>query len=370
MVALQLSNDADVAEAGNSEASREEEEEEAPPKPKGPRNAAWKAMLEKDAQQAKKKKRSQLVEEEADEEEEEEVAGLEDFGFVVKKKKTDEDDEEGDPGEFDEEDLKHVVDDVSDDEGDETAGDMARKAMEQKEEKERHKELLRRMRDGYDGRRGGIAVGGAGARGMHRFDQLVAADNREDAKRLGLLNDDELDSDAEDGEKPDADEEEDEAALIDKMLKDRFLHRSSVEEENFSDDEDAEENVETTEATGPSNAEEQEEQEQERLAKRFAKRARMQRLIEAHGHEEEFSQSKLIDEDTNLKLELQRMKVSKEQSRWLQNSLVLAFSLTSNHFLSSRMAWPANEVIRPRTVYWPRPWIRRPTRNKRRQVEP
>ena len=78
---------------------------------------------------------------------------------------------------------------------------------------------------------------------MHRFEQLVAADNRDDAKRLGLLNDDELDSEDEGNEgegkeDPRGDNEEDEAALLDKMLKDRFLYRSSVDlEENFSEDE-------------------------------------------------------------------------------------------------------------------------------------
>ena len=210
-----------------------------------PRNAGWQAMLRKEAEKAKKLKKrkgaNSLVEAEA--EEEEEVAGLEDFGFKIHKKKEDDDDEEGiDDEKLDEEDLKHVVDDVSDNEGDEEAGEAARKRMEHKEEKERHKEILRRMREGYDGRRGGIAGGGLGARGMHRFDQLVAADNREDAKRLGLLNDDELDSDDEGGktdkDKKD-DEEEDEAALLDKMLKDRFLHRSSIDlEETFSSDEE------------------------------------------------------------------------------------------------------------------------------------
>jgi hypothetical protein len=207
-----------------------------------PRNAAWQAMLKKDAEKFKKSKRGHsLIEAEAEEEEEEEVAGLEDFGFKVHKKK-DDDDEEGVDDTLDEEDLKHVVDDLSDDEGDEDAGDAARKRLEQKEEKERHKDIMRRLREGYDGRRGGIAGGGTGARGMHRFDQLVAADNREDAKRLGLLNDDELDSDNEGkGDTQLPDDEEDEAALLDKMLKDRFLHRSSVDlEENFSDDEEEE----------------------------------------------------------------------------------------------------------------------------------
>lgn len=213
------------------------------------KNSGWRAMLQKEAEKLKKlkarKNGKDLVEAEADEEEEEEVAGLEDFGFSFGKKKKDDDEaEDADADKLTEEDLKHVVDDVSDDEGDEEAGEAARKELEQKEEKERHKEIIRRMREGYDGRRGGIAGGGAGARGMHRFDQLVAADNREDAKRLGLLNDDELDSDDEgNGDGKGDDEEEDEAALLDKMLKDRFLHRSSVEEleENFSSDEEEEE---------------------------------------------------------------------------------------------------------------------------------
>ena len=115
--------------------------------------------------------------------------------------------------------LLHGHTQEEDGEGDEEAGEVARKRLEQAEEKERHKEIMRRMREGYDGRRGGIASGVGGARGMHRFDQLVAADNRDDAKRLGLLNDDELNSD--DEEKGDRepvkkkdDEEDDEAALL------------------------------------------------------------------------------------------------------------------------------------------------------------
>jgi hypothetical protein len=102
------------------------------------------------------------------------------------------------------------------------------------------------MREGYDGRRGGIASGIGGARGIHRFDQLVAADNREDAKRLGLLNEDEMDSDEEENEngetkmKKDAPDDEDEAAFLDRMLKERFLSRDDDDllEENFSDEEE------------------------------------------------------------------------------------------------------------------------------------
>lgn len=141
---------------------------------------------------------------------------------------------------------------------------------------------------------------------MHRFDQLVAADNRADAERLGLLNEDEMDSDAEEnGDKKDVDDEEDEAALLDKMLKDRFLHRSSVEmEEHFSDDDEDDENK--AEATENKAAED--DQEQEHLAKRFAKRARMERLMEEYGRNDEFSHSRLIEEDTTMKDELKHMK--------------------------------------------------------------
>ena len=101
--------------------------------------------------------------------------------------------------------------------------------------------MLRRIREGYDGRRGGIAGGGT-ARGNHRFDQLVSADNRDDARRLGLLNDDEIESE-DDGDIPgtkDNGEVEDETALLDKMLKNRHMNRANLPDERFSDDEEDE----------------------------------------------------------------------------------------------------------------------------------
>jgi hypothetical protein len=302
------------AEDDEGEVEFDEQEDEPKENLNRPRNAAWQAMLQKEAEKLKRQKKNRgqgLVEDQAEEEEEEEVAGLEDFGFSVKKKKQGDDDDDDDIHDdaLDEDDLKHVVDDVSDNEGDEEAGDEARKKQERLEEKERHKEILRRMREGYDGRRGGIAGSGVGARGMHRFDQLVAADNREDAKRLGLLNDDELDSDDE-GEKKEGktdDNEEDEAALLDKILKDRFLHRTDVDlEENFSEDEeDPEEAVQRADGN---DSEAEEERTQERLAKRFAKRARMQRLEEEFADSQEFSQQRLIDEDESMRQELSQMK--------------------------------------------------------------
>ena len=57
------------------------------------------------------------------------------------------------------------------------------------------------------------------------------------------------------------------------------------------------------------NPEDDEEKEQERLAKRFAKRARMNRILEAYEGDNEFSRSRLIDEDTSMQIELKTMKV-------------------------------------------------------------
>jgi len=208
------------------------------PQKEKPKNAAWIALLQKEAQMLKRQKANKsggaLVDAEAEEEEEEEgVAGLEDFGFTLNNTKKHNDDDYGDDA--GEEDFDNIVDEVSDNEGDEEAGDAGRKALAVKEETDRHKEIMRRMREGYDGRREGI-VGGVGlARGNHRFDQLVAAENRDDARRLGLLNDDELDSDDEyAGVKGAGDNEiEDETTLLDKVLKERHLNTPQLPDEAF-----------------------------------------------------------------------------------------------------------------------------------------
>ena len=297
----------------------EEKQDDDEPKSKKPKNSAWQAMLAKEkaslAKQKKlKRKNGGLVEGEAEEEEEEEgIIGLEDFGFAVNTKK--DDDEDGD-AEVDEDDLEHVVDELSDGEGDEEAGENARKRLQRQEEKQRHDEIIRRMRDGHDGRRGGIASGVGGARGMLRFDQLVAADNREDAKRLGLLNDDELNSDDEneDGEgkdkkKGDDDEEEDETALLDKMIKERFLRKDDeLLEEDFSDDEESENEEDGTEHK--SNEDNDEEREQNRLAKQFEKRARRNRVLDKEDPDSTMSkQATLLDGDKDTQTELRMIKV-------------------------------------------------------------
>lgn len=104
------------------------------------KNFAWQEMLRREAEKLKKMKKQRggvLVKTEANEEEEDDaVAGLEDFGFsLVKKKNVNDEDEDANADDLDEEDLKHVVDNISDNEGDEEAGKKARKEMEKRDEK-------------------------------------------------------------------------------------------------------------------------------------------------------------------------------------------------------------------------------------------
>jgi hypothetical protein len=222
-------------------------------KEKVKKNSVWKAMILKEAELARKQKkmravRDGLVEAEAEEEEEEDIAGLEDFGFTIGAKKKSDDDEE-DNDDIDEEDFDNVVDDLSDNEGDEEAGDRARRAFDAQLEKERLKEIKRRVREGYDGRREGIAGGFASARGVHRFDQLVAAEGVDEAKRLGLQNDDELEDDLENGneEKIGDGEIDDENELLDREIKQRHMKKDHFLETLVDDDDDDEESIEEDE---------------------------------------------------------------------------------------------------------------------------
>ena len=201
-------------------------------------------------------------------------------------------------------DLENVVDELSDNEGDEEAGEKARIELATKEEKERHREMMRRMREGYDMTR----RGGGTTRGRHRFDQLVAADNRKDAKRLGLLNEDELDSDDDIDDKSNSsnkEDEDDENALLDKMLKDRFLPRHELEpflDDESSDDEDEDDNQNNKSA----NSDDEREREENLIAKRFSRRARVQRFLETC---EDSQLSRLIDEDETMKTELKSIEI-------------------------------------------------------------
>ena len=373
--------------AANNDAGKPADDNEAeaefsdsPAKPKKPRNSAWKAMLAKDkATHARQKKLQRkgagLVDGEAEEEDDEDqgIAGLEDFGFAIERKDKGEEDADAD---ISDDDLENVVDELSDNEGDEEAGEQARKRLERAEEKARHKDLMRRMREGFTGTRGGIVASGAGgARGTMRFDQLVAADNGEEARRLGLLNDDELNSDEEgEGGKNGYDEEEDEAAflgeilcidvllyrpwceenliltfinsffLADRAMKERIKGRQEQLEENFTDDEGSEDELEVTGENKDGYDEDGDEREQERLAKHFEKRARRNRALDMFEGDGQFSRSRLIDEDVSMKQDLKTMKVGSIVDSILALELLPVLQIIYLHLLNIDFLLPKAEL--------------------------
>ena len=94
------------------------------------------------------------------------------------------------------------------------------------------------------------------------------------------------------------------------MLKDRFLHKNEddVFEENFTDDEESDDEAHEV-GEKKSNDGNDDDKEQERIAKHFAKRARRNRILEEYEGHDEFSRSRLIDEDETTQKDLKMMKV-------------------------------------------------------------
>ncbi|EWM26694.1 hypothetical protein Naga_100001g59 [Nannochloropsis gaditana] len=281
----------------------DEEQDEETGEPRD-RAAAYRAMIEADRRNAKRQKKLRkkgLVELEAEEEEEEEVLkGLEDFGFgavndlggdggaaAAAKRR-----EENEDVVVREDDFEGIVDEVSEGEGDDDAFHDFAAQKEVEADKEQLQEVMRRVKEGFDGRRGGINFG---ARGRLRLDQLVGADrkSRREAKRLGLLNsDEELSSedegdDGEGGEEGEEDEEEDLEEQLIRAQRERVMGMRALETSaqyfmsSDDEDEDGEEKGAGESAAGAGEAAELEEERQERLrAKAWVRKAKMRRVLE------------------------------------------------------------------------------------------
>ena len=95
-------------------------------------------------------------------------------------------------------------------------------------------QVMRQVRDGYDGRRGASGS----ARGQLRMTQLVGADkgSRPEAARLGILNSDEemSDDDGKDKDDVDADDELGVEEMLTRSLKER--HMGSLGKSDFLGD--------------------------------------------------------------------------------------------------------------------------------------
>jgi len=85
-----------------------------------------------------------------------------------------------------------------------------------------------------------------------------------------------------------------------------------------------------------------EDKEQDRLAKRFAKRARMNRILEAYEGDSQFSRSRLIDEDESTQNDLKAIKVSKPLPHNSSFDIVMGLTVM---ILFRRRLCPENEEV-------------------------
>ncbi|RLN62798.1 hypothetical protein BBP00_00004549 [Phytophthora kernoviae] len=270
--------------------------------------AGYRNLLRAEALQNRRRKRlvkgrgDNFVESEAEEDEEEDVlkiGGLGDFGFGVPQATTQESkeaEEERNALKLREDDLDHIVDDISDDERaqEQDLDEMFRREQED-QDRQQVKEVMRNVKEGFGRNRRAFSGlhSGSEARGRFNLDELVAADGSKfEAARLGLLESDEELSEGEDGsgekKKVNADGEEeeenelDEEAEMERMLRERFMNQPKIyvtSSESGSDNED--ENDAAKEKTGADNDEIESDEERERQQmKLFSERARVNRRMQ------------------------------------------------------------------------------------------
>lgn len=103
-------------------------------------------------------------------------------------------------------DFDHIVDDVSDGEGDEAAGAVARAEMELQEDRARDRAIITAVTEGHD------AMRKMQKKGKYTFDKLVGEDVGSSSRRGG----------ADVGAEEPAEEEYDEEEMLQRGFKDRF----------------------------------------------------------------------------------------------------------------------------------------------------
>lgn len=272
--------------------------------------AGYRNMLRAEALQNRKRKRlikghgaDNFVESEAEEDEEDvlKISGLGDFGFGVPQAKTQESkeaEEERNALKLREDDLDHIVDDLSDDERaqEQDLEEMFRREQED-QDRQQVKEVMRNVKEGFGRNRRAFSGlnSGSEARGRFNLDELVAADgNKFEAARLGLLESDEELSDDENGKKKkkvnadgeevegeDEEEEEDEEAEMERMLRERFRNQPKIYVTSSESGSDDEEETEAKKDNGPDGDEVESDEERERQQmKLFSERARINRRMQ------------------------------------------------------------------------------------------
>jgi hypothetical protein len=172
------------------------------------RAANYRRLLQEEAEMNRRRKKalkkkgaSEFVESEAEEDEEEDalkIGGLGDFGFGVPQAQTTEakeKEEEKKALEMREDDLEGIVDELSDEEkqAQEDLDEIFRRDQEE-QDRLQVKEVMRNVNEGFGRNRRAFSdgiYGGETARGRFNLNELVAADGKKEAARLGLLESDE-----------------------------------------------------------------------------------------------------------------------------------------------------------------------------------
>ncbi|KAJ1418101.1 hypothetical protein B484DRAFT_397063 [Ochromonadaceae sp. CCMP2298] len=189
-------------------------------KKKSTGNSMFRLAMEEEERRHRKAKKNTLVDDEAEEEEEEgQQAGLGDFGFGVTSKIRENDDEQN-ALKYRKGDFDHIVDQVSDGEGDEEEGDRARAAMELQEDKLKDLAIIKAVTEGHDASRR--------KKNKYSFDKLVGDEGGGRRRRRGEA--------APEGEE---EEEYDEEEMLQRGMMDRFEREKFVKGRRGGSDSDS-----------------------------------------------------------------------------------------------------------------------------------
>eukprot|EP01038_Epipyxis_sp_PR26KG_P013063 gene13063-17507_t len=187
-------------------------------------NSLFRLQLEEEERRHRieKNKSNGMFDDEAEEEEEEaHQAGLGDFGFGVTSKLR-ENDEEANALRLRKGDLDHIVDDLSEGEGDEEAGERARMEMDMKEDREKTKAVITAVTEGRDAVR-------KKHKGKYSFEGLMNDKHEKESQSLDVDNEE---------------EEFDEEEMIQKGMKERFERDRRARALRGSDDSSDESDIE------------------------------------------------------------------------------------------------------------------------------
>ncbi|CCI43342.1 unnamed protein product [Albugo candida] len=243
----------------------------------------FRELVHKESAIARKRKRlvkGAFVESEAEEEEEEnvlQIGGLGDFGFGVARIMTQgekEAEEERKALELQDDDLKGIVDELSDDElAEQRDLDTLFRKEEEEIDRKRVRAVMRNVKEGFGRNRRVFSSSGLPetARGRFHLDELVALDgDKNEAARLGLLDSDEEVLDGKDA----TENIEDEEMEMERKLRERHLNQPKIYITSESESE-SEEEQETLVKDDSASDDEREKKEM----KVFSERAKMNRRI-------------------------------------------------------------------------------------------